>query len=199
MCTEQEVLKDRETVLYDSRGHGDSTGWDNSPAEDFTWEAMQKDVLEIADAYGFKDFAVGGNSMTTATAVFTAMQNNPRIKAYVFCRAPTAGETREARREQLLEKANSEEGLKKTVLTGAALSNLPPMDDIQRSCISVPTLLLSTEGDAVHPVETAEALNEAISSSSLMVFPSADDIDTEFPTAIAGFLQEYDIAMSMMP
>ena len=90
-----------------------------------------------------------------------------------MCRAPTAWATREARREQLTAKAGEKkEGLKKNVLLGSAVSNLPPQDAIKASKASDahPALLLSIAGDPVHPVETAEALHAILPGSELHVF-----------------------------
>eukprot|EP00951_Prasinocladus_malaysianus_P002485 scaffold17531_cov28-Prasinocladus_malaysianus.AAC.1 len=72
---------------------------------------MKDDVFAIADAYGLDEFVVGGNSMTTATSIYTALSSEQcgRIRGYVLCRAPTAWDTREARRDELLAKAQQKE------------------------------------------------------------------------------------------
>ena len=70
----QGIIDERLTIVYDSRGHGESSGWEGSSPEVFTWEAMQNDVFTIADAYGLESFVIGGDSMTTAASVYTAMQ-----------------------------------------------------------------------------------------------------------------------------
>lgn len=181
------------TILYDARGHGESTGWEGRGPEAFTWEAMRDDVFDIADAYGLDQFAVGGNSMTTASAVHTATRGSPRVKGLILCRAPAAWEAREARRGDLERKAAAaKEGVRREALRGASSSNLPTREAIAGIAPPPPSLLLSLRGDPVHPVETAEALSVLLPSSELHIFDFEEAIDSDFPLLIREFLRGLD-------
>ncbi len=54
------------------------------------------------------------------------------------------------------------------IFRGAALSNLPPKDQI-RALAHIPTLILAWSDDPVHPVETAEELHRLLPNSTLWV------------------------------
>jgi 3-oxoadipate enol-lactonase len=61
-----------------------------------------------------------------------------------------------------------------TVLLGAGLSDLPPLDAIAR--ITQPTLILAWPGDPGHPVSLSETLAAAIPGSILRVAETREDI-----------------------
>lgn len=194
----QAILDDRVVILYDARGHGESTGWEEQPPEAFTWEAQRGDAFAVADAFGLSGpFVLGGNSMTSAAAVYAALgEHAARLAGIVFCRLPTAWETREARREGLLSAATSGEGhTPANVLTGAALSDLPEPSAMKGRLPVVPALLLSTHDDPVHPVSTPEAMASLLPAAELVVCKHGkESIKAEFPGIIREFLLKLDAA-----
>ena len=78
---------------------------------------------------GSSRFIGCGNSMGAATALCAALACPERFLALVLYRPPMLWEAREARKEALLEKADSLDGVHRSVLRGAALTNLPSRDD----------------------------------------------------------------------
>jgi 3-oxoadipate enol-lactonase len=76
------------------------------------------------------------------------------------------------------------------VLEGAALSDLPDIEnDIEvYKRIRCPVLILTVEGDKVHPVSTAEALHSVIPHSELHIASTKDSAMQEWPQLIANFL-----------
>ncbi|MFE9748330.1 alpha/beta fold hydrolase [Saccharothrix saharensis] len=72
-----------------------------------------------------------------------------------------------------------------SILRGVGQSDLPPLDAI--ATIRQPTLILAWDTDPLHPVDTAEQLQEAIPGSTLHVARSVQDIKT-WTTRTADFL-----------
>ncbi|MCF8590124.1 alpha/beta hydrolase [Gordonia sp. HY285] len=66
------------------------------------------------------------------------------------------------------------ESLLPSVLRGAALSDLPPLDDI--TAIAVPTTILAWIDDPAHPLSTAQALVETLPNASLTVARTPADL-----------------------
>ncbi|MFT8396196.1 alpha/beta fold hydrolase [Propionibacterium sp.] len=62
---------------------------------------------------------------------------------------------------------NVSEKLLPSVLRGAALSNLPPIQEITK--LEVPTLILAWADDPDHPLKTSELLHKSIKGSRLVV------------------------------
>lgn len=82
-------------IAYDARGHGESSGTTNP--DDYRWSSLADDLLVFAEAVApGEQVAVVGNSMGTATAIFTALKEPERIGALVLTAPPTAWQTRAA-------------------------------------------------------------------------------------------------------
>jgi pimeloyl-ACP methyl ester carboxylesterase len=69
-------------IVYDQRGHGDSTPVTDPAA--YGVEGMAGDVAAILDALGIERAVVGGNSMGAATALRFAMENPERVEALIL-------------------------------------------------------------------------------------------------------------------
>lgn len=78
------------------------------------------------------------------------------------------------------------------VLKGAALSDLPDptneSDQMEYKKIQCPVLLLTIEGDDTHPVSTAQALHDIITTSTLHIAANIEEAATEWPAIIQRFL-----------
>lgn len=73
-----------------------------------------------------------------------------------------------------------------TVLRGAAVTDLPPLEAL--ATLDQPTLVLAWEGDPVHPVATATALAGALIRAELSVAPTLAEV-THWPELVAAFLK----------
>ncbi len=85
-------------IRYDARGHGKSAG--SYRPEDFQWDSLAQDMLDLADAcvptQEAARFIAGGASMGCASALCAALKAPERIKALVLVIPPTLWETRAA-------------------------------------------------------------------------------------------------------
>jgi pimeloyl-ACP methyl ester carboxylesterase len=83
-------------VRYDARGHGGSEG--GEAPDDYTWERMAGDMLNVADwaaaGTGARQVILGGISMGAATALEAAVQRPDQVAGLVLALPPTAWETR---------------------------------------------------------------------------------------------------------
>jgi 3-oxoadipate enol-lactonase len=73
------------------------------------------------------------------------------------------------------------------LLRGAALSNLPPREELA-TLAAIPTTILTWTGDAAHPLPMAEEAHRLLPRSELFVARSFADFHT-FPERIAAFTQ----------
>ena len=211
-----DAVSDYATVIsYTARGHGRSTGWELSAETNptqFTWIELGKDMTAVADHFSTGSYIAGGSSMGSATSLYAAIEHPERVLGLILIRPPTAWEARTARRKNLL---NSADRLQKQeldahqsavnsgslstedttprfhhVLRGTAYSDLPPVDSAAYKLIQhIPTLILTIEGDAAHPVATAEALHTVLPRSSLHVAPDIDTAAATWPTLIKNFVR----------
>lgn len=165
-------------VAYTARGYGRSHGWEataESDAEQFAWSRLGGDMLEVARAQGLARFVGGGSSMGSATAVYAAMRRPELFAGLILMLAPTAWESREARRTTLhevadrLKQAHPDE-LYDLVLHAAAASDLPGKNETALYArIACPVLILAHRDAYSHPVSTALALKELIPHAELHV------------------------------
>ena len=77
------------------------------------------------------------------------------------------------------------------VLRGAADADLPAQDsELYNRIKHIPTLILTIEGDAAHPVSTAEVLHALLPSSALHVAPDIKTAAQDWPTLIGSFINK---------
>jgi hypothetical protein len=187
-------------ISYTARGHGDSFGWQESAEsniEQFSWSSLSHDMIAVADYYQIESFIASGSSMGSATSLFTAIYFPSRVKAVIMIRPPTAWKERVERRKHLIASANrcqknsSENEKYHFVLRGAALADFPPLEDIETyRRISCPVLILTVKGDDAHPIRTAEALSQLISTSELHIAETNDEANEVWPSIIYQFLEK---------
>ena len=76
------------------------------------------------------------------------------------------------------------------------MSDLPdPTDDFDQKeyqKIQCPVLLLTIEGDDTHPVSTAQALHDIITTSTLHVAVNIEEAAAEWPAVIQHFLSSLE-------
>jgi pimeloyl-ACP methyl ester carboxylesterase len=89
-------------VAVDVRGHGDSeAGWRRLSVDEsfkhLQWSEMANDVIAVADAAKFKRAILGGMSMGSAAALWTAMlpHTRSRVAGLILIRPPNAWHERE--------------------------------------------------------------------------------------------------------
>lgn len=185
-------------VAYTTRGHGASRGWERYAEEyqQFTWENLAEDMIQIGEHLHLNQFLVGGQSMGSATALYATIKYPERVKGLILIRPPTAWHVRRARRGHLEEIANqSQERFPNepnhNVFRGAAISDLPPMDSSLYSSITCPVLILCHEGDKAHPVETATTLSHLIPHAQLFISKTQEDALREFPQLLLSFIRSF--------
>lgn len=79
-------------IRYDARGHGLSEASRNP--EDYQWDHLASDMLNIASELSIEKFVAGGASMGCATSLYAAVQAPERIEGLILVIPPTAWETR---------------------------------------------------------------------------------------------------------
>jgi 3-oxoadipate enol-lactonase len=189
-------------IAYTARGHGQSTGWEDSASDffQFTWERLADDMLAIGDHFHLDKFLVGGQSMGSATALYAAIKDPERVQGLILIRPPTAWHVRHARRGHLEEIANGSQERhpnepNHNVFRGAAISDLPPVPSSTLSdsfsvysTITCPVLILCHEGDSAHPVETARTLARLIPHAQLIVSETQEEALERWPHLLRKFI-----------
>ncbi len=74
-----------------------------------------------------------------------------------------------------------------SLMHGAALTDLPEREKLKD--LAMPALILAWDGDASHPLETAEQLNALLPNSELLVARSMEDF-RDWPGLIRGFVMD---------
>jgi pimeloyl-ACP methyl ester carboxylesterase len=191
------LSNDYSHLIYTARGHGESTGWQESAEynlNQFSWSSLADDMISLVFNYKISSFVACGSSMGAATSLYTALKHPARIAGLIMVRPPTTWEERKARRNVLISSANR---LQKNsdpsdkfhfVLRGAALTDLPSLDDDVYDNVTCPVLILTVKGDDTHPVSTAQRLAERIIQTQLYVANSTDEADSTWPEIISNFL-----------
>lgn len=116
-------------VRYDARGHGETTTTPDLAG--YTWAALARDQLALADSLGIDHYVAGGASMGCATALHAAVVAPERIDALVLVIPPTGWETRAAQVETYLAGAAAIEqaGVEVVVQARAAIAPPDPLVD----------------------------------------------------------------------
>eukprot|EP00933_Yihiella_yeosuensis_P035208 TRINITY_DN2869_c0_g2_i1.p1 TRINITY_DN2869_c0_g2~~TRINITY_DN2869_c0_g2_i1.p1 ORF type:complete len:287 (+),score=54.04 TRINITY_DN2869_c0_g2_i1:134-994(+) len=174
-----------DLVVYDARGHGESSGWQNLGPEQFHWRCLAVDMIEVAAAADQRrldtggdpttaaaaggacavgaasnsGYILGGCSMGAASAIWAALLSPRSVKGLVLFKVPTMWEVRRGRRATLEANAKKESNADfAQVLLGAARANLPDEDELSQ--INVPVLIVGSRDDPIHPQSSLEALKE---------------------------------------
>ncbi|CAJ1455695.1 unnamed protein product [Effrenium voratum] len=148
-------------LLFDARGHGQSSGWQGRGAEQFHWRCLGLDMLQVAHSLEQSvdsGLILGGCSMGAAAAVWAALLCPRAVKGLVLYLVPSMWATRQARRGVLEAKANTLTGPPKEVLLGAARADFPPREDLERLAPDLPVLIVTARDDPVHPASSADTL-----------------------------------------
>ena len=86
-------------IRYDARGHGLSPAGEG--ASDHRWAQLGQDMLQIAECHvAGGPFALGGQSMGCASALFAALSAPQRVSHLVLALPPTAWASRPAQAER---------------------------------------------------------------------------------------------------
>ena len=184
-------------VAYTARGHGASTGCQESPPDAFLWSALAGDMRAVAEAHDMRRFVAAGSSMGAATALYAALQAPERVEALVLARLPTAWSARVARRTELRKKAEglraTGEGVLARFYEGNAPSDLPAQEKASYAPLAgIPVLILCHGEDDVHPVETGLALSRLLpshASSRIVIVRDLADAKAKWPSIIADWLR----------
>ena len=192
-------LSQMSYVSYTARGHGESTGWEDtaqSNPEQFQWKYLSNDMNAVSNYIGVRSYIAAGNSMGSATALYAALNHPSKIEGVILLQPPTAWETRLERKEKLLlnadacEQANPGQAYHH-VLRGSAYSDLPSEDDRSFYCkIKCPVLILAIKGDPVHPLSTSYKLWRLLPTATLHVVNDFDTANKQWPHIIRNFCAE---------
>lgn len=185
-------------IAYTARGHGTSSGWETSALahqKQFTWKNLAHDMYSLAQHLNTGPFVACGSSQGSATSLFTAMQYPQNVRAVIMIRPPTAWYLRKARRHNLISgarklQAHDPNGIHHLVLHGAMKADLPDLESekVKYDNIQCPVLILTVEGDAAHPVQSAIMLHAAIPNCKLFVAKTPVEAYEIFPGIIQDFL-----------
>lgn len=185
-------------VTYTARGYARTSGWQDtaeSDVEQFTWNRLADDMIDMADDQHIDRFVGVGHSMGSATALIAAIKHPERFLGLVLMLLPTAWEGRAGRRSDLMDIADEmlrkfhEKGmLTQFVLRGNALSDLPDKNDTALYArIKCPVLLLSMETNLAHPLITAQTVHRLIPQSRLVVTKYLEQVKRDW----GGLIQEF--------
>ena len=185
-------------VSYTARGHGESTGWEDtaqSNPEQFQWKNLSNDMNAVSNYIGVKSYIAAGSSMGSATALYAAAAYPKRVKGLILLRPPTAWEERVERRGKLLGNADQCEQANPGqphhhVLRGTAYSNLPSPKDSFYSKIKCPVLILSIRGDSAHPLSTAYELSRQMPHSTVHIADNTEQANKQWPYIVSNFINE---------
>uniref|UniRef100_A0A7S4UAP5 AB hydrolase-1 domain-containing protein n=1 Tax=Alexandrium monilatum TaxID=311494 RepID=A0A7S4UAP5_9DINO len=189
------------TVVYDARGHGESSGWECCGPEQFHWRSLAADMLQVGSALqgptaaGRDGVLLGGFSMGANSALWAALICPRVVRGLVLLSCTTAWELRSGRRAKLLENAEKkrlEDPARGELLLGAARADLPPKEELRS--ISVPALIVSARDDPVHPAAMAEQLAELLPDSRLVLVDSKAELHNAFSHALVSWLCERFVA-----
>ncbi|MDZ7727590.1 MAG: alpha/beta fold hydrolase [Dehalococcoidia bacterium] len=76
-------------LRYDARGHGESEG--PTAPEDYTWDALGRDMLAFADAERVDRAVFAGGSMGAGSAMWVAIERPERVRAMIAAMPPPLG------------------------------------------------------------------------------------------------------------
>ena len=210
-----EVPQGWELVRYDAAGHGDSAVTDRDPAR-YGWERLAGDMLDLAPEIFVAGGASMGCATTLYAALQAPQRVEAMVLVIPPTAWETRAAQREmyeasahiaetyglARLRELAAERpvpaifeghpelseydpQIDEDLLATVLRGAASSDLPTGDVL--ASFAQPALILAWDTDPAHPVSTANALHEALPSSTLHVADTLDEVRT-WPALVREFL-----------
>jgi 3-oxoadipate enol-lactonase len=187
-----------DVIQYTARGHGNSSGWQETAESDpsqFTWQRLADDMIALADHFGYQNLILGGSSMGSATAFYATINHPERVKALIMAIPPTAWEERAPQRETLFAAAdkllleNGENDKYHFTLLGTAASDFPPLDDHKTyQSIHCPVLILAVKGDTTHPEISAINLQERISHCTLHISENYEKAAMEWPEVAKQFI-----------
>ncbi len=115
-----------QRIRYDARGHGSSPAFRDPAA--YLWPALGQDMLNIASEYAVQQrFALGGQSMGCASALYAALAAPEQISHLVLALPPTAWEGRPGQVERYRKMARliSEHGMAALIQASRRYPSLP--------------------------------------------------------------------------
>ncbi|CAJ1435731.1 unnamed protein product [Effrenium voratum] len=180
-------------LLFDARGHGQSSGWQGRGAEQFHWRCLGLDMLQVAHSLAPEQsvdsgLILGGCSMGAAAAVWAALLCPRAVKGLVLYLVPSMWATRQARRGVLEAKANTLTGPPKEVLLGAARADFPPREDLERLAPDLPVLIVTARDDPVHPASSADTLAQIFRHARVISDCKATEVPGVFTQELAEWL-----------
>eukprot|EP00931_Biecheleriopsis_adriatica_P066723 TRINITY_DN41011_c0_g1_i1.p1 TRINITY_DN41011_c0_g1~~TRINITY_DN41011_c0_g1_i1.p1 ORF type:complete len:272 (-),score=45.94 TRINITY_DN41011_c0_g1_i1:90-905(-) len=190
-----------DVLLYDARGHGESTGWEDCGPEQFHWRCLGVDMLQVASAHQSSTGGciLGGCSMGAASALWAAMLSPRSVKGLVLYMVPAVWDDRRARRKALEDTAASmraADPTKADVFLGAARADLPPREEL--ACLAelpIPVLIVNCRDDPIHPASSAEAVGEIFGSKAKVVIV---DTTSEIVDAFNAALKDWLVSLPIL-
>lgn len=167
------------TVLYDARGWGNSSGYEEIGFAQYHWRALSLDMLSVAVANGAQPGApalLGGCSMSSVSALYGAMHCPELVRGVIMYMVPQIWEFRGEKADRLVEKAkHMEDKVDANRKLGAALTDLPPREEVAKR-IHCPVLMMNCREDPTHPASGNEALKALLGewATSIIVDTKAE-------------------------
>jgi pimeloyl-ACP methyl ester carboxylesterase len=165
-------------VMYDLRGHGDSSGGLSRLADD-----EHLDLLALLERLGGERFLLIGHSMGAVIAIHAALQEcragtpNPRV-AGVIAYAPYC-EFHESLRGRLRVAGYPRRPITDLALAGLALTGIRPSNLSEREIAEVncPLLIIHGQDDIVTPIAHGRRLSAACENVTLHEIAGANHTD----------------------
>ncbi len=188
-------------IAYDHRGAGAST----FPPEAITPGGLVEDLFTVLDFYGVDSCVLGGESMGALTCLLAAVKDPARFRGLVLVDGVPAAN--EERQRPLVEGSRTDYPRTVSAFVDACVPE-PDSEHVRRwgkqillrahpeaaarlleshyqqrvvadlSAVSVPTLVIHGQHDAIVPLALGKAVADAIPSSELVVIPEAGHVPT---------------------
>lgn len=188
-------------VLFDARGHGDSSGWEPAAQciQQFHWRSLAIDMISVAERHQIsggdgRGSLMGGFSMGASSALWAAFLYPTAVRGLVLLCVTTAWEIRAQRRGNLIKNADELEASDQCsacVVRGAAFADLPQLEDIRAARLPMPVLILASRDDATHPAEVAEQLARVMPHGQAVITDTKDELSSAFPDAFRSWYQQH--------
>lgn len=191
-----ELAKEYRVIVPDLRGHGRSI----NPSGEFTHRQSAADVIALANALGIDRFHAMGTSTGGMTLLHVAVQEPARVQSLVLIgTTPEFGDRARMimrstveglppEMEQLYRQCLSRGDDQLSELAAQFAGFADSYDDMnlteqQLSQITIPTLIVHGDSDAIFPIEVPVALYRSIPDSALWIVPGGDHVPIYGPVA----------------
>jgi pimeloyl-ACP methyl ester carboxylesterase len=120
----ERLARERVVLRYDNVGHG-SSPTPSDPAR-YSWAALARDQLALADSVGIDRYVAGGDSMGAAIAIHAGLAAPERVRGLILVIPPCAWSSRAAASASYLLGADLLEGGHADLVAAEVAAGPPP-------------------------------------------------------------------------